>query len=133
MTGNPPPVQVFPGVVILTGQALKDSYFLCSAGIREASRLGYSTTRFEGIRRAIHDADVALERHRDVACDAIEARSASEEEITTAVAEVLTGLSRRQVQRLAKSGLGRRVGRIWLLRRDLLLAELAHRKGKHRP
>src|SRR5215207_2689575 len=107
---TPSPVQVWPGVVILSGQALADCYYLVSAGIRAAARNGYPTTRFEGIRRAIKNADVAPTRQRAVASAGVEPHSAHEEEVTTAAAAALTGLSRRQIQRLAKSGLGRRAG-----------------------
>lgn len=122
-------VQVWPGVVLLQGQALRDAYFLVSAGIRAAARNGYPTARFEGIRRAIRDADVSPTRHDGVASVVVEEHSAREEEVTTAGAAALTGLSPRQIQRLAKSGLGRRVGRSWLLPVDLLLADIASRKG----
>jgi hypothetical protein len=121
-----PPVQVWPGVVLLQGQALRDAYYLVSAGIRAAARNGYPTSRFELIRQAIHDADVSPTRHDDVASAEAEAHSEHEEEVTTAAAAALTGLSRRQIQRLAKNGLGRRVGRNWLLPVcDLPLAHVA--------
>ena len=71
-------------------------------------------------------------RRRDmdgVASVVVEEHSAREEEVTTAGAAALTGLSPRQIQRLAKSGLGRRVGRSWLRPVDLLLADIASRKG----
>ena len=122
-------VQVWPGVILLQGQALRDAYFLVSAGIRAAARNGYPTARFEGIRRAIRDAEARAYATRHVASAVVEPHSAHEEEVTTAAAAALTGLSRRQIQRLAKSGLGRRVGRNWLLPVDLLLANIASRKG----
>jgi hypothetical protein len=89
-----PPLQVWPGVVLLQGPALTDAYYLVSAGIRAAARNGYPTSRFELIRQAIRDADVSPTRHGDVANSAAQSDSACEEEVvTTADAATMTGLS----------------------------------------
>jgi hypothetical protein len=128
----PQPVQVFPGVVILTGQALKDLHFCVLAGIREASRTGYPTTRFEGIRRAIRDADTPLsaQRQDDVAAAADAPDSPNDDEalIDTGEAARLLGVSRRTAQRLARQELGRLVAGTWLLDRRLVIAEAAARR-----
>jgi hypothetical protein len=128
-----PPVQQWPGVVILSGPALRDAYFLVSAGIRSAARTGYPTTRFEAIRRAIKDADLSPQRHSDVAqvSDAPHCGGGDEaavDSIDTAEAAALLGCSRRSCQRKAAAGLGRRVGGRWVLDRGLVAAEAQARK-----
>jgi Helix-turn-helix domain len=133
MTGkSPPPVQVWPGVVLLQGQALADMYFLASAGIREAHHNGYPVDRFKGIQRAIQDAGMSRSRHGDVADEAEEQDCDGQDDdewIDVTAAADLLGLSRRQVQRLAKErGLGKRRGSSWTFSRSLVLAHKQFRE-----
>lgn len=128
-----PPVQVFPGVVIVSGPALKDLYFLVSSGVRAASRNGKVDNRFEGLRRAIRDADVARTRQRDTGSEADCADCAGDDELAvdqigTAEAALILGISLRSCQRKAK-GLGRKVAGRWVFDRQLVVAEAAHRKS----
>jgi len=128
---TPPPVQVLTGALVVQGPALRDLYYLVSAGIRKASRTGYSTTRFEGIRRAVREADASCTRQGDVAEDAPWAHSTTDDEtlIDTGEAAALLGVSRRTAQRLARKGLGRQVAGRWLLDRSLVIAEREAPKG----
>ena len=128
-------MQVWPGAVLLQGQALTDAYFLVSSGIRAAARNGYPTARFEGIRCAIRDADVSPQRHDDMDQGASGEDSPTDDEtfIDTGEAAVLLGVSRRTAQRLARKGLGRQVAGTWLLDKGLVIAEAAARKEHNDP
>jgi len=131
---KPPPVQVFPGLLLVSGPALTDLYYLASCGIRAAARNGYPTDRFEGIRRAIRDADVSPTRHDDVAEESLDEDSEGQDDewIDVIAAADLLGLSRRQVQRLAKDGLGKRRGSSWTFSSSLVLAHKQFREGEKR-
>jgi hypothetical protein len=129
---EPPAVQQLGSAVLLQGQALTDAYYLVSAGIREASRSGYPTGRFEEIRRAIRDA--SRRRQSDVAERELLSHSGNDrsavDTIGTAEAAALLGIGFRNCQRKAKEGLGRRVGGRWVYDRALVIAEAERRKER---
>lgn len=135
MNSPSPPVQQLGAAVLLQGQAVVDAYYLVSTGIRAAARNGYPTSRFEAIQTAIQSAFMSSRRHDDVASVALQSHSNRDDEcpvdpIGTAEAAALLGLSVRSCQRLAKQGLGRRVGHQWVLDRGLVIAEAQRRKDQ---
>jgi hypothetical protein len=114
--------------------------YLIGKGIKGAERDGYPTGRFhEHLRmfRQVYEFGVPAGMSRSglgettlgpglgkYGCD-------DADEIGTAEAATISGFSRRHCQRLASSGLGRRVGqRGWVLDRAGFIAHLAeNRKG----
>lgn len=133
--GGVPGVQVFPGVVILTGTALDDANYLFAAGLREAAKNGYPTGRLEQMREAIKQAGVARARQRASVMGVDCAYCGRDDEvaadtISTRDAAALLGMPLRSCQRLAKQGLGRKVGGRYVLDRDLVIAEAQARQTR---
>ena len=130
----PLPVQVLGAAVLVQGQALFDLRFLVEQGIQVAKFNGYPAARLQGLCRAVGDACDAVgmspERHGDVAKLPLLTKSYLDgpDTIDTAEAAELSGLSRRQVQRIAKGGLGRHAGRGWLFDRAWFIAYLKHKE-----
>lgn len=137
MTPDPPAVQVWPGVVRLSGPALIDAYVCVVAGIDRAKCSDRSTERLEGLRRAFYNAMTAsghFEVKKIVESPAVQDHWGSGEvvsEIGTKAAAALAGVDERTTRRWAEAGLGRRVGRDWLIPADHLAALLEKRKARH--
>ncbi|MFI7044747.1 helix-turn-helix domain-containing protein [Streptosporangium sandarakinum] len=55
--------------------------------------------------------------------------SSTREEITTAEAAVVLGVKERRVRQLAEGGLGRKVGRVWVMDRAAVLAYRDERRS----
>jgi hypothetical protein len=133
-------VQDFGPAVMVQGQGVIDILFLISKGIRGAERDGYPTGRFREhlriFRRAweFQPAVPMSPTRRCRVAKPVNLRNCNgdEPELSTADAAELSGYSQRHCQRLARSGLGRRVGRTWLLDRAGLIAHIAAtRKDDH--
>jgi hypothetical protein len=134
-----PPVFQAGDVILVSGQGIVDLVFLISHGIRGAQRQCYPTARFEEYKRIFKQAwefqpamTMSPTRLGDVATGPVlrQSRGDEPEYISTAEAALLSGYTRRHVQRLARdSGLGGRVGRVWMLDRVGFIAHLSATRG----
>lgn len=134
---TPPPLQPLGPAVVVQGQGIIDLVYLISKGIKGAERDGYPTGRFHEHLRIFRQAyefgvpnPVSRGGHGDTTSgsDLRQSRGDELDTIGTAEAARLSGLSRRTCQRLAKSGLGRRIGASWVLDRAGFIAHLATRE-----
>ncbi|WP_068274785.1 helix-turn-helix domain-containing protein [Aldersonia kunmingensis] len=114
--------------VLLDGAAVAEAYWLVSLGRRAVSLNGYTDRPgFEELQCILKRATEAhrqhqesRKRHDDVAQPPL--RADSEQLIgTTEVADIL-GVGLRQVQRIARSLDGRRIGTRWVFDRDAVRA-----------
>ncbi|MDV6292244.1 helix-turn-helix domain-containing protein [Rhodococcus aetherivorans] len=113
-----PHTQVLGTAVVITGPALADAYYLITAGMQYAHRSGYSTTRFKPLQEALGAAVAqSRTRHNDVAPPPIDTDCTPELIDVTEAAHMLA-LSKRQVQRIARSLDGRIIGGRWLFDRN---------------
>ena len=135
---RPPPVQTWPGAVLLQGLALHDARFLVANGIRATVYSARHRTReFEGILRAIEDALEAVSptRRRGVALvvETVAAEGQSSDEadtVSTKTAGAMAGVHQRTIQRWCEDGLGWREEERWRVERARLVAHIAERKAQ---
>lgn len=123
------PVQHLANAVVLSGPALADTYYLICAGIRYTRRNGYTPDRFRALQNTLGAAAAAAHTgHRDDAPTPTPAHSPQEDLIGAQEAAHMLGLSKRQVQRIARSLDGRLAGGRWVFDRAAVAAYHAHRK-----
>lgn len=125
------PVQHLANAVVLSGPALADTYYLICAGIRYTRRNGYTPDRFRALQETLGNAAAAAAhpRHRDDAPTPEIAHSPPDELIGAQEAAHMLGLSKRQVQRIARSLDGRLAAGRWVFDRAAVAAYHAHRKA----
>jgi hypothetical protein len=135
---NPPTMQPLGPAMLVQGQAVVDMVYLINKGIQGAKRDGYPTGRFTEYLRLFYQVyefrtpiEVSRIGHGDrpIGGDLKEYGCEEFDTIGTAEAALLSGFSRRTCQRLARDGLGVRVGRSWVLDRVGFLAHLANTEG----
>jgi hypothetical protein len=141
VTARAPDVQIYGPAVIVQGRAVADLIYVLGLILRAHREPPRRRQRFEQLRADLLCAyefptQPSAVRHGDVA--GLRARASSNlqpGEVTVADAERLTGLSRRQIQRLARhNGLGRWLGTAWAVDRAGLLTHVAaqrERRGDH--
>jgi hypothetical protein len=124
-------VQQLGPALLLQGDALRPLYRAILVGINDARASGYSTQLLAEIQQAIMSAvghadvrkplpQIGLRRQHDDAS------------ISVAEAAKLLRCSERNVRRIARTeGLGRRVGRAWVLDRVAVLALANERNEEH--
>jgi hypothetical protein len=131
-----PDVQVCGPAVIVQGQAVPDLIYVLNLIIRARREPPGRHQRLERLRADLlrayeFEPQPSALRHCDVAVRRARAGSNMQPgEVTVADAERLTGLSRRQIQRLARDGLGRRIGVAWAVDRAGLLAHVATQRDR---
>lgn len=131
-----PDVQIYGPAVLVQGQAVLDLIFVLGLIINARREPPRRHQRFEQLRADLLHAyefepHPSTVRHGEVAVRRARAGSNLQPgEVTVADAERLTSLGRRQIQRLARDGLGRRVGRRWAVDRAGLLAHVATQRDR---
>jgi len=131
-----PDVQVYGPAVILQGRAVADLIYVLGLIVRARHEPARRHQQFERLRADLLRAyefqpQPSAMRHYDVAARRAGASSKLQPgEVTVADAARLTGLSRRQIQRLARDGLGRRIGIAWAVDRAGLLAHVATQRDR---
>ena len=134
MTG--PPLQRFGGMVMVQGVAVQDAYYLLSVGLRDTRRGGAAVpSRFLQLQAELAAAAAEVRAsatgQHDGAPVAPQPHSEGEDNIGTAEAASILGLSNRQVQRLAADLDGHHVGGCWCFDR-LAVESYAHHRDQHR-
>jgi hypothetical protein len=133
---TPPSVQIMGPAAVLQGQAVVDLIYVLGRILdarREPPRRHerFKALRSDLVRAYEFEPHPSAVRHGDVATRPARAGSNLQPgEVTVADAERLTGLGRRHIQRLARDGLGRRVGARWAVNRAGLLAHVATQRDR---
>jgi len=131
---DPPPITQRDGVVTVQGDAVPMLYRCVLAGIARHHRDGLSSPPLlHQLRAALFRAVMSVPRHElaDAGTAAPCCACQNGSLIGTAQAAEILSLSPRQVTRLAAQnvGLGRRLGRAWVLRSGAVLALAERRKA----
>ena len=136
MSTDPPVSQRDGAVVIRTTPMLAAAYRAVLVGIARRRADGLPSGDLQQLARALRRAHIdAMSQPRQPLADSIPVGPCSNSHdsayVDSAAAAELLGLSRRSVQRLAGNGLdGVRVGSIWLLDRDAVMALAREREAR---
>lgn len=119
----PPPVQVWPGLVLLSGQAVtevKDAVFIA---LHHRKRRNLPLNDLERIATAFRMADMsAAGRSNDVGLQEFPT-------VPLKVAARRLGVSERQMRRLAPGLSGQQIGRRWFIDEQALTEHIGGRNG----
>ena len=119
---TPPPIQSLGPAVQFQGDALRPIYRAILAGIADARASGYSTRLLAEAQQAVIAA-IGYADSRKPLPRIGSTRQHGDDQISVAEAAKQLRCGERHVRRLARAeGLGRRVGRAWVLDRVAVLA-----------
>jgi hypothetical protein len=131
--GDPGAVQQQgPAVLIQGDEPLRLLNFCLHAGAQKLRRDGLSAARVEQMKVIVRRALMSARGHELPRYVLSDANSTGQEMWSTARAAHELELSRRQVRRIARNGIGTRDGRDWLLPKDAVLALKAERECEAR-
>jgi hypothetical protein len=121
-------------VLIQDEETLQLLYFCVHAGVQKMHRAGLSPARLEPLKALIRRAIMSANGHEQPVYVLAEQDSSSQDIELWNVAEAANelGIGDRQVRRLAREGLGFRVGREWMLPKARVLALKTEREWKAR-
>jgi Helix-turn-helix domain len=119
---TPPPVQVLVPAMLVQGDALRPLYRAVLVGIADARASGYNIAMLVEIQSALRSV-IGYADSRKPLPRIVSTRQHGDDQISVNEAAKLLRCGERHVRRLARTeGLGRRVGRAWVLDRVSVLA-----------